>query len=119
MKSNITKEEIPTAVKCDVWYSQIVAAMPDHKSLHVVAENFLAFVKNNKHLSERIHEIETSNTHVSFRAKFKGNLYGRDLTSLFVHIEPSWLESKDGFTSFHINSDDLRKPYLEDDSESS
>ena len=119
MKSQISKEAIPIAVKCDVWYSQIVAAMPKHEKLHIVAENFLAYVVGNEHLTERIHEVTTSNTGVWFHVQFKGNLYGRELIQLLKYVEFSWLEAKEGITSMYINSDDLRNPYLEDDSESS
>ncbi len=115
MKSIITKDDIPIAVKCDVWYSQIKAAMPDHKKLHIVADNLLSYVSNNEHLAERIHEVVTSNTSVSFHVNFKGNLYGREILSLLRIVEFSWIESHEGFISMYVSSDNLRHPYLDDD----
>lgn len=115
MKSIITENDIPIAVKCDVWYSQIKAAMPDHTKLHIVAKNLLTYVSNNEHLAERIHEVVTSNNSVSFHVSFSGNLYGRELASLLKVVEFSWLESKEGFTQIYVSSDNLRKPYLDND----
>lgn len=115
MKSIITKDDIPIAVKCDVWYGQIKAAMPDHKKLHIVADNLLSYVSNNKHLADRIHEVVTSNTMVSFHVKFKGYVWGNEILSLLRIVEPSWIEAKDGFISMYVDGDDLRHPYLDDD----
>jgi hypothetical protein len=114
MKTTITEEAVPFAVKCDVWYSQIKAAMPEHQKLHIVGKNLLAFLDNNN-LGDKVHEVRTDNSWVGFKILFSNSVYGRDMKKLLEYVDFSWIKVENGFLSMTVCSDDLVKSYLDHD----
>jgi hypothetical protein len=118
MNTKLTEPAVLDESKIAVWNWQIFSAMPKFEKLHIVAENVFAILKDQKCIDD-IQEVNTNASGVWFSLLFRKNIYGRDMKKLLEFVDVSWIDVKNGYLELHFNSDDLKKPYLEDDSESS